>query len=74
MLLIQKTFTHIHLQSIVPTELRVMLDTAMEILFDLDGGSKTIMRCRDNLARLLAAVDSNGMCIALSEDNIPYLL
>ncbi|KAF9894960.1 hypothetical protein FE257_004582 [Aspergillus nanangensis] len=58
-LLIQKTFTHIPLLPIAPAEVRDMLDTAMEVLLDLDGGSKTIMRCRDTLARLLAVVDSN---------------
>ncbi|KAK3332833.1 hypothetical protein B0T19DRAFT_457818 [Cercophora scortea] len=42
-------------------ELRVLLDTALEILRDLDkGGNKTILRCRDTLAQLLTAFDSAG--------------
>lgn len=41
-------------------ELRSLLDTAMGILQDLDKGNKTILRCRDTLARLLAEFDMNG--------------
>ncbi|KAE8382394.1 fungal-specific transcription factor domain-containing protein [Aspergillus bertholletiae] len=57
-LLLQKSWDTIHLLPIMPTELRAVLDTAMEILLDLDGGSKTIVKCRDTLSRLLAIVDS----------------
>ncbi|SPO07004.1 uncharacterized protein DNG_09698 [Cephalotrichum gorgonifer] len=42
------------------TELRALLDTAMSILKDLDNGNKTILRCRDTLARLLMEFDLNG--------------
>lgn len=40
-------------------ELRSLLDTAIGILQDLDKGNKTILRCRDTLARLLAEFDMN---------------
>lgn len=42
------------------TELRALLDTAMGILQDLDNGNKTILRCRDTLARLVTEFDLNG--------------
>lgn len=41
-------------------ELRSLLDTATGILQDLDKGNKTILRCRDTLARLLAEFDMSG--------------
>lgn len=65
-LLIKKTFVNVQVSlSISTTELRAMLDTAMEILHDLDGGSKTIMRCRDTLARLLFVVYCDGTVFTL---------
>jgi len=41
-------------------ELRALLDSAIEILHGLDGGNKTMMRCRDTLAQLLTAFDFDG--------------
>ncbi|KAK3693202.1 hypothetical protein B0T22DRAFT_532514 [Podospora appendiculata] len=42
-------------------EMRALLDTALEILRDLDqGGNKTILRCRDTLAQLPTAFEPAG--------------
>ncbi|KAL4763647.1 putative C6 transcription factor [Aspergillus foveolatus] len=41
-------------------ELRGLLDTAMEVLTGLDQGNKTLMKCRDTLARLLRCIDLNS--------------
>lgn len=48
------------LSAISTTELRKMMDTALEILHGLDGGNETIARCRDALSQMLKAVDSTG--------------
>ncbi|KAK4647029.1 uncharacterized protein QC761_121940 [Podospora bellae-mahoneyi] len=48
------------LSAISTTELRKMMDTALEILHGLDGGNETITRCRDALSQMLKAVDSTG--------------
>jgi len=48
------------LSDISAVDLRAMLDTAMDVLHGLDKGSKTIMRCRDTLTRLLAELDSDS--------------
>ncbi|KAL4751356.1 hypothetical protein BDW72DRAFT_212812 [Aspergillus terricola var. indicus] len=42
------------------TELRGLLDTAMEVLTGLDQGNKTLMKCRDTLGRLLRWIDLNS--------------
>ncbi|KAJ5839466.1 hypothetical protein N7455_006060 [Penicillium solitum] len=39
------------------TELRSLLETAMEVLRGLNKGSETVMRCRDTLMRLITAFD-----------------
>ncbi len=44
------------------SELRHLLDTAMEILDGLDGGNETITRCRAALSQLLAELDQGGEC------------
>lgn len=41
-------------------DLRSLLDAAMGVLQDLDKGSKTVLRCRDTLSRLVAEFDLNG--------------
>lgn len=41
-------------------DLRSLLDTAMGVLQDLDKGSKTVLRCRDTLSRLVAEFDLSG--------------
>lgn len=64
-LLLQKSLTTTHFLSTKPKELRAMLDTAMEILLELDGGSKSIVKCRDTLSSLMAVVDSSSKFIAL---------
>jgi hypothetical protein len=42
------------------TELRHLLDSALEILDGLDGGSEIITRCRAALAQLLRELDQDG--------------
>ncbi|KAJ5432090.1 uncharacterized protein N7458_011246 [Penicillium daleae] len=39
------------------SELRGLLETAMEVLRGLNKGSETVMRCRDTLTRLITAID-----------------
>lgn len=42
------------------SELRGLLETAVEILGGLNKGSETVMRCRDTLTRLITAFDFDG--------------
>ena len=55
------------------TELRALLDSAIEILHGLDGGNKTMMRCRDTLAQLLTAFDVDGTYVGNGRRWVPWL-
>lgn len=48
------------LSTISVSELRGLLETAMEVLRGLNKGSETVMRCRDTLTRLITAFDFDG--------------
>ncbi|PKY05678.1 putative Zn(II)2Cys6 transcription factor [Aspergillus campestris IBT 28561] len=48
------------LSTISVSELRGLLETAMEVLRGLNKGSETVMRCRDTLTRLITAFNFDG--------------
>ncbi|BCS19451.1 fungal specific transcription factor domain-containing protein [Aspergillus puulaauensis] len=58
------------LSALSTAELRVLLDTAMEVLTGLDQGSRTLMRCRNTLGRLLAAIHLDGNTEAFTQESL----